>query len=169
MGFLLRWFQDYRLKKAKAAGLQIADDCRMEGLPFFGTEPYLISIGKHVLISSKVVFLTHDGSTYLFRDTPEYHRVMKFGRITVHDNCFLGYGCTILPGVSIGPNAIVAAGAVVTKDVPPNSVVGGVPAKVLTTLSDYADKCKQANLPYDFENFDRDKRGELLKHLPYPW
>ena len=53
------------------------------------------------------------------------------GDICVEDDVWIGYGATILSGVRIGQGAIVAAGAVVTKDVPPYAVVGGVPAKVM--------------------------------------
>lgn len=56
--------------------------------------------------------------------------------ITIGDDVWIGGGCTILPGVTIGNNVIVAAGAVVTKDVPDNSLVGGVPAKVIKKLED---------------------------------
>jgi len=49
-------------------------------------------------------------------------------------NAWIGAGATILPGVTIGENAIVAAGAVVSRDVPPNTVVAGVPANVVKTL-----------------------------------
>nr|WP_233708843.1 hypothetical protein [Helicobacter muridarum] len=52
---------------------------------------------------------------------------------------WVGIGVTICPGVSIGDNSIIAAGSVVTKDVPPNVIVGGNPAKVLKTLEGYEE------------------------------
>lgn len=54
--------------------------------------------------------------------------------VTIGNDVWIGGNCTILPGVTIGNNVVVAAGAVVTKDVPDNSLVGGVPAKVIRTL-----------------------------------
>ncbi|MEZ0540997.1 DapH/DapD/GlmU-related protein [Fibrella arboris] len=54
--------------------------------------------------------------------------------IVVKRNAWIGAGATILPGVTIGENAVVAAGAVVSRDVPPNTVVAGIPAKVVKTL-----------------------------------
>jgi maltose O-acetyltransferase len=57
-----------------------------------------------------------------------------FGAITLGSGSWLGARVTVLPGVRIGPGAIVGAGSVVTRDVPPNVVVAGVPAKVLRTL-----------------------------------
>ena len=53
------------------------------------------------------------------------------GAIIVDDDVWIGYGATIMSGVHIGQGAVVAAGAVVTKDVPPYAIVGGVPAKVI--------------------------------------
>jgi serine acetyltransferase len=53
------------------------------------------------------------------------------GNIVIDDDVWIGYGVTILSGVHIGQGAVVAAGAVVTKDVPPYAIVGGVPAKII--------------------------------------
>lgn len=53
------------------------------------------------------------------------------GKVLIKENAWIGAGATILPGVTVGENSVVAAGAVVNKDVPPNTVVGGVPAKIL--------------------------------------
>ena len=166
---ILQKIHRLRLARLKKQGLQIADDCRLEGMPFFGSEPYLISIGKHVTISGRVAFLTHDGGTWVFRGQPRYQKVRKFGRITIHDNCFIGYRAILMPGVSVGPNSVVAAGALVTKDVPPNSVAAGVPARVLGTVEQYAEK-SLANLPeFDEARYSSDTKGELLRLFPYPW
>jgi maltose O-acetyltransferase len=51
--------------------------------------------------------------------------------VIIEDNVWIGYRVIILPGVRVGRNAIIGAGAVVTKDVPPYAIVGGVPAKVI--------------------------------------
>ena len=60
--------------------------------------------------------------------------------VTIGNDVWIGCNCTILPGVTIGNNVVVAAGAVVTKDVPDNSLVGGVPAKVIRTLENDVDE-----------------------------
>ena len=65
------------------------------------------------------------------------------GCIEVMDNVFIGSNSTILPNVKIGPNALIAAGSVVTKDVPENSVVAGVPAKVIGKFDEYMNKRKE--------------------------
>jgi acetyltransferase-like isoleucine patch superfamily enzyme len=62
------------------------------------------------------------------------HTTYTYGKVLVKKNAWLGMGCTICPGVTIGKYAVVAAGAVVTKDVPDYAVVGGVPAKVIKML-----------------------------------
>jgi acetyltransferase-like isoleucine patch superfamily enzyme len=56
------------------------------------------------------------------------------GRIHIKKNVWIGAGATILPGVTVGENAVVAAGAVVSKDVPDNAIVGGIPAKTVRMI-----------------------------------
>lgn len=84
-----------------------------------------LSIGRSVSISHKVVLMT--GSHDL--NSPDFSG--RFEPIVIHDFVWIGVGAIILQGVEIGEGAVVAAGAVVTKDVPPYSVVGGVPAKII--------------------------------------
>jgi acetyltransferase-like isoleucine patch superfamily enzyme len=82
-----------------------------------------LTIGNHVSVSLQSVILTleHDLSDPTFRAVG--------GPVTVGDRAFIGTRAVVLPGVSIGENAAVAAGAVVTKDVPGAVIVGGVPAR----------------------------------------
>ena len=84
------------------------------------------------------------------------------GTIEVFDNVFIGANSTIMYNVKIGPNAIVAAGSVVTKDVPPGSVVGGAPARVIGTF----DKVLEKRLIYS-EQFPKIIDEEVLKN--YFW
>ncbi|MDQ2775349.1 MAG: acyltransferase [Acidobacteriota bacterium] len=148
--------------------MEIAHDCRFMGWQTFGSEPYLVSIGKHVTIASRVSFITHDGGTWVFREQPKYREVIKYGRIVIHDNCFIGARAIILPGVSIGPNAVVATGSVVTKSVPSNTVVAGVPARSLCTVEEYANDALRHTPDYNREAYAMDKRKELLRVLPIP-
>lgn len=161
-----------RLFVIRRAGVQIPDDCQLgvlRGWPTFGSEPYLVSIGHRVGIAPKVVFITHDGGTGVFKRRAGYEHVIKYGRITIHDDCIIGYRAILLPGIEIGPNSVVAAGAVVGRSVPPNSVAGGVPARVFMTVDDYANQAL-ANMPdIDRAAYRRNKRAELLKAFPRPW
>lgn len=64
-------------------------------------------------------------------DFNQRHTIYTYGKVTIKKNAWIGMNVTIVPGVTIGEYAVVAAGAVVTKDVPPYAVVGGVPAKII--------------------------------------
>jgi acetyltransferase-like isoleucine patch superfamily enzyme len=118
-------------------GAEIGEHSRIM-IRSLGQEPYLIKIGNHCSISSGVIFVNHDGGGWIF--TEEIPSLQRFGKIEIKDNCFLGINCTILPGVTIGPNAVIGAGSVVTKDVPPNSVACGNPARVVKTTEQYKNK-----------------------------
>ena len=123
-----------RLDKAKflrSKGMRIGKNCHLvNALTDYGSEPYLIEMENNVTVAGGVFFLTHDAASRLFRDRiPGASKFgNRFGRILVRDNCFIGAGSIILPNVEIGPNSIVGAGSVVTKWVPPNSVVAGNPS-----------------------------------------
>ena len=125
------------LRRAIRLGLRIGKNVRITGRPYFGGEPYLISIGNHVTISFNVSFVNHDGATWVFRDRPEYRGLQRFGRIDILDNVFIGANSTILPGVTIGPNVVVGAGSVVTKDLAGDAVYAGAPARFVCTIDEY--------------------------------
>jgi acetyltransferase-like isoleucine patch superfamily enzyme len=65
---------------------------------------------------------------------PSNRKSLDLKSIHIGKNVWLGAGAIILPGVTVGENSIVAAGAVVTKDVPSNTIVGGVPARVIKKI-----------------------------------
>ena len=88
-----------------------------------------ITIEDNVLIAPKVSLLSEGHPVSL-----NERQSLVPGRIHIKINAWIGAGATILPGVTIGENAVVAAGAVVSKDVPANTIVGGVPAKILKKL-----------------------------------
>lgn len=170
--FLLSRLQDlyfkYRLRKLRKAGLTIADDCRFMDMPDFGSEPYLITIGKHVGIAMDVSFITHDGGTYVFREQERYRKVIKYGRIHILDNCVIGKRAIILPGVTIGPNSVIAAGAVVTKSIPPNVLAAGNPAEPVLSIEKYAEWSLGTTPDYDEAEYKRDKRACLEKIVRNP-
>ena len=88
-----------------------------------------ITIEDNVLIAPKVSLLSEGHPV-----SPGERKSLVPGHIYIRKNAWIGAGATILPGVTIGENSVVAAGAVVTKDVPANTVVGGVPAKAIKTI-----------------------------------
>lgn len=122
-------------------GAQIGEENRIT-VRTFGSEPYLIKIGNHCTIAPDVTFLKHDGGTWVF--TEEDPSLQKFAPIVINDNCFIGMRAIILGSVTIGPNSVVGAGAVVTKDVPPDTVVAGNPARIICTILEYKEKVQEA-------------------------
>ena len=100
-----------------------------------------IHIHNNVAVASDVTFICHDVMQKVFNNLAEQKQVVKkYGCIEIKDNVFIGSNSTILYDVRIGPNAVVAAGSVVTKDVPPNTVVGGVPARVIGSFEELYKK-----------------------------
>jgi len=88
-----------------------------------------ITLEDHVLIGPRVNLVTENHPL-----SPTERSGMLCQPILIKRNAWIGAGATILPGVTIGENSVVAAGAVVSKDVPDNVVVGGVPAKILKEI-----------------------------------
>ena len=143
-----------RVALLRRLGFSLGHGTVMWGLPLFGGEADLhrmlevgaccrfnvgcvldlsapITIGDHVGLGYQVMLLTttHDLGGGDRRSTQPV-----FAPITVGDGCWLGSRSTVLPGVTIGRGSVVAAGAMVTKDVPPDTLVAGVPARVIRQL-----------------------------------
>ncbi len=128
----------------------------------FGSEPYLIKIGDNVRITNGVKFCTHDGGIWTIRRVKQLENADVFGPIVVGDNVHIGWNVIIMPNVRIGNNCVIGAGAVVTKDVPDNSVAVGVPARVIESIEEYENKVFEK---CDFtKNYSaEDKKKYLLK------
>ena len=104
-----------------------------------------VKFGKNVFINHSAIFSASGGIEFedgvslapgvriatINHDFNERHTKYTYGKVTIKKNAWLGIGVTVCPGVTIGEYAVVAAGAVVTKDVPDYAVVGGVPAKII--------------------------------------
>jgi maltose O-acetyltransferase len=128
-----------RIKLLLARGMVIGKNVTISANAIIDTGyPYLIRIGDNCSIAEHVRLLAHDAATFKF--TGGHARL---GSVDIKDNCFIGDRSTILPGVTIGPNALVAAGSVVNKDIPPNSCAAGVPARVYAKFDDYIERNKQ--------------------------
>lgn len=106
-----------------------------------------VKIGKRVVVMNNSLFMSAGGITIeddvlvaanaqLISNNhdPAEHAILTCKPVVLKKNCWIGAGATILPGVTVGENAIVGAGAVVTRDVEPNTIVGGIPAKLIKRL-----------------------------------
>lgn len=93
-------------------------------------------------------FITHDviHSMLNNREGNDFEFKEKVGDIHVGDNVFIGSFTKILYGVNIGSNVIIGAGSLVNKDIPSNSVWGGIPAKEICTFEEFVEKRKQESL-----------------------
>lgn len=129
-------------KIARHKGVKIGKGSIVTGVSF-GSEPYLISIGENVRITDGTKIFTHGGARVLRNKYPDLD---FFGKVYIGDNVYIGNNCLIMPGVSIGSNVIVGAGSVVTKSIPDNVVVGGNPAKILSSLNDFEVKVLKYNV-----------------------
>jgi acetyltransferase-like isoleucine patch superfamily enzyme len=90
-----------------------------------------VEIGENVLIAGRVYISDHN-HRFTEIDKPVLAQgIEPGGKVIIEENAWLGEGCVILPGVTVGKNAIIGSNAVVTKDVPPYSIAVGIPAKVI--------------------------------------
>jgi len=119
-------------------GATIGHNCLIGSMVFIdGVYPEKVIIGNHVLIASGCNLITHhrDLSDYTGDDDLIDNKGYVIAEIIIEDNVLIGSESVILPGVRIGKGAVVGAGSVVTKNVPPNTLVAGVPAKIIKVYS----------------------------------
>ena len=135
-----RFIKTRAYRAAVKDGLMVGKNCDIDPSVFFGSEPYLITIGNHVRITKNVQFVTHDGGMWVLRNMGIAKNGDKFGKIVIKDNVNIGWNSVIMPGVTIGNNVVVGLGSIVTKDVPDNTVVAGVPAKEICSIEEYFKK-----------------------------
>jgi len=132
------------------------------------TDPQHVRLGNNVHLTGCTLF-GHDGSVNMLKKMTGL-RLDKVGKIDIGDNVFIGHQAIIMPNVVIGSNSIVAAGAVVTRDVEPNSIVAGVPARRVGSLDQFIEKCREnteelpwADHPALEPNFNNGAGAELTK------
>ncbi|WP_243303387.1 acyltransferase [Geothrix oryzisoli] len=101
----------------------------------WSTEPHLIDTGNNVYITDGVVSIGHDGGTLTLRRDVLDLQITTL--ISVGNNVYTGLRAMILAGIRIGNRVIIGAGSIVTKDIPDNPVVAGVPARFIKTVDQY--------------------------------
>ena len=125
----VRFFNLYR---RGLGGLEVGEEC------FVGDECLIdlaegVRLERQVTLAERVLILTHTNVGY--RDHPlQAHFPASAAPVVVETGAFLGANVTVLPGVRIGAGSFVAAGSVVTADVPPRTLVAGVPARAVRTI-----------------------------------
>ena len=125
----VRFFNLYR---RGLAGLDIGDEC------FLGDECLLdlaegVRLERQVTLAERVLILTHTNVGYHDHPLQAGFPAMA-APVVIERGCFLGANVTVLPGIRVGERSFVAAGSVVTADVPPRTLVAGVPARPVRTI-----------------------------------
>lgn len=125
--------------------------------------PNLISIGNNVWIASDVTFITHDVIHYMLNGIENQKFTEKMAPINIEDNVFIGNGVRIMYDVNIGHNTIVAAGSVITKDLEPNGIYAGIPAKRIGEFDDFINKRKIEESQIQNNLFSKHKSGVVTE------
>jgi acetyltransferase-like isoleucine patch superfamily enzyme len=111
------------------------------------SDPSLLKLGDNVVVATNVRFLGHDRIDIMLSGMLNNKYSKYYDCIEVGSNVFIGSDCVILPGVKIGDNSIIGAGAVVTKDLPSGFVWGGVPASRIGNFDNLINKRKDNLYP----------------------
>jgi maltose O-acetyltransferase len=167
VSIVLKRKQDRYLDDLVSKGLVLGKNV-LFGDPIFldPSHCFLISIGDNSIIGFNVKLIAHDASTKMILG------YTKIGLINIKENCFIGDSTIVLPNVTIGPNCIIGAGSVVTRDIPPDSVAAGNPARVICSIDEYIAKMetirkskKVFGSDYYIENLDESKRREIIDSI----
>lgn len=134
--------------------VKMGENCEIFNDVSFGSEPYLVQLGNQVKITAGVRFVTHDGGMWVIRNMGWNENADKMDKIIVGDNVFIGINAIIMPGVTIGSNVVIGGGSVVSKNVPDNTIVAGVPAREICTIEEFYNKNQHRiyntkQMPYD--------------------
>lgn len=143
-GMFFSWIRTVLLR---GMGCAVGMKCELEPLVDVGLRPNIqigsycqinkgavlrnVKIGDYVMVAPEVVFLDRFHKTDRVNVPMVLQGIERFEQTVIEDDVWIGQRAIVMPGINIGKGTIVGAGAVVTKDVPAYSVVGGVPAKII--------------------------------------
>jgi maltose O-acetyltransferase len=160
-----------RWQKLEELGMQIGKDVFLPMSTWIDDSYcFLISIGDRCAFGPNCAILAHDATMNEILDAG------RIGRVIIHESCKFGYGTVILPGVEIGPRVISVANSVISRSIPPDSVVSGIPAKVIGSFKHYvayhAMKMKTAP-SFTYQEFGADvgdwfsaeKKNDMIRKL----
>jgi serine acetyltransferase len=120
----------------------------------------LVEIGDNFISAPGSIILSHDTSTVTHTGK------LRIEKTVIGNNVFLGANAVVLPGIKIGDGSIVGAGSIVTKNIPPGMVVVGNPAKVITSVENYMNKCEERDVLYSLTPEVLEKHGTGIKMTP---
>ena len=145
----LRWAKTSSkryVKFLREKGIVIGDNIDFHGgiksISIDITRPSLVTIGSNISLNKNFTLLTHDWGGYVLRNKYKEF-IPSSGPVKIGSNIVFGRNVTVLKGVTIGDNCIIGLNSVITKDIAPNSVAIGAPAKVVSTLENYYNKRKK--------------------------
>lgn len=144
---------------AKFLGVKVGKNTLLS-TKHFGSEPYLIEIGDNVRITADVKFFCHGAARMFRKENPNFD---FFGKIKIGNDVYIGNNALLMPGITIGNNVIVAAGAVITKSVPDDSIVGGNPAKIIGSVKELGIRMEAFNL--NSKNMPQEEKRDFLLNL----
>ena len=156
-----------KLKYLREQGCVIGNGTRLNcSVNAFGTEPYLITVGDNCLFAADICLITHDGGVKVLSDLDCFdgNRMDIIAPIKVGNNVYIGTGAYIMPGVTIGDNCVIGAAAVVTHDIPDNSVVVGIPARVIRTIDEYYKSAISKGYLHPTARMDSESKKKYFIH-----
>ena len=154
-----------RLNKLISRGLKVGRNVYIfENVEIDPGYPFLIEIGDNCRISKGVTILAHDATT--FKDLG----ITRLAPVKILEGTFIGQRAIILPGVTIGPGALIAAGSVVNRDIPADRAAAGNPARPYSSYSEIIEKYREGaptQQIFDFKDIERGiiKPEDIIKSL----
>lgn len=150
-------YYNYRIKDLKKRGLKIGKDVYVGPYVEFDHQyPFLIEVHDHCRITAGTLILAHDATT--FRKLG----VTRLAKVIIREGTFIGANCIILPGCTLGPNAMIAAGSVVNRDIPEGMMAAGNPARPYGKYEELHGKYEEMMKTCPIFDYDAFLRREVL-------